>query len=119
MNSFPPAAVLVLGACFLPFFPRHTRSLIFLLFPVWAFVILLSLEPGSSLTFRFLDYDLVLYRVDRLSLAFGYVFTIIAFLGGIYSFHLKDTAQQIAALLYGGSALGVVFAGDFFTLFVF
>ncbi len=119
MNSFPPAAVLILGACVLPFFPRHARSLLFLLFPVLALSLLLDLEPGSSLTFRFLNYDLVLYRVDRLSLAFGYVFTIIAFLGGIYSFHLKDTGQQAAALLYGGSALGVVFAGDFFTLFVF
>lgn len=119
MNSFPPAAPFILGACLLPLFSRHTRSLLFLVFPVLAFGILLNLEPGSSLTFRFLNYNLVLSRVDRLSLAFGYVFTMIAFLGGIYGFHLKDTGQQVAALLYGGSALGAVFAGDFFTLFVF
>jgi multicomponent Na+:H+ antiporter subunit D len=58
-------------------------------------------------------------RVDRLSLAFGYVFILIAFLGGVYSYHLKDTGQQVAALVYAGSSLGVLFAGDFFTLFVY
>jgi multicomponent Na+:H+ antiporter subunit D len=37
----------------------------------------------------------------------------------IYSYHLKETAQQCAALLYAGGALGVTFAGDYFTLFIF
>jgi multicomponent Na+:H+ antiporter subunit D len=64
-------------------------------------------------------YNLVVSRVDGLSLAFAYVFTLIAFLGGVYSFHIKDLGQQVAALLYAGSALGVVFAGDWLTLYVF
>ncbi|MGH7831395.1 MAG: Na(+)/H(+) antiporter subunit D, partial [Candidatus Binatia bacterium] len=54
-----------------------------------------------------------------LSLAFAYVFVLITFLGGIYGFHLKDTGQQVAALMYAGSSLGVLFAGDLFTLFVY
>lgn len=119
MTSFPPGAVLILGAVLLPLFPRRTRAAGFLMFPVLAFGLLLALGPGTSVALPFLNFELVLIRVDRLSLAFGYVFTIIAFLGGIYSFHLQDTGQQVAALLYAGSALGVVFAGDLFTLFVF
>jgi len=84
-----------------------------------AFIFLINLEPGASLTAPFLNYELVLCRVDRLSLAFGYVFVIMGFLGGIYGFHVKDTLQQVVALLYVGSSLGVVFAGDLFTLLVF
>jgi multicomponent Na+:H+ antiporter subunit D len=41
------------------------------------------------------------------------------FIGGVYGFHVKDSLQQVVALLYVGSSLGVVFAGDLFTLLVF
>ena len=119
MSSWPPAIVFILGAILLLLLPRRARSACYLAFPLLAFVLLLRLEVGASLTFPFLNYELVLCRVDRLSLAFGYVFITMAFLGGVYGFHLKDTGQQVTALLYAGSSLGVVFAGDLFTLFVF
>ena len=98
---------------------RRIRSLAFLLFPLLAFGLLVQLVEGSSSTLRFQIFDLVPLRVDRLSLAFAYVFILIAFLGGIYGYHLIDTGQQVAALVYAGASLGVLFAGDFFTLFVY
>lgn len=119
MSSVPPAAVLLFGALSLPLLPRFSRSVAFLLFPILAFALLGYLEDGSSTTLRFLSFDLVLMRVDRLSLAFGYVFVLIALFGGIYGFHVTDTGQQVAALTYAGSSLGVLFAGDLFTLFVY
>ncbi len=119
MSSLPPAIVFILGAILLLLLPRRMRSAGCLVFPLLAFILLLRLDVGSSLAVPFLNYELVLYRVDKLSLAFGYVFIIMAFLGGVYGFHLKDTGQQVAALLYAGGALGVVFAGDLFTLFIF
>ena len=119
MSNFPLAFILILGAILLPILPRPVRSSVYLIFLVVAFIFLINLEPGASLTAPFLNYELVLCRVDRLSLAFGYVFVIMGFLGGIYGFHVKDTLQQVVALLYVGSSLGVVFAGDLFTLLVF
>ncbi|HUU65152.1 MAG TPA: Na(+)/H(+) antiporter subunit D [Dehalococcoidales bacterium] len=119
MSNFPIAIIYVLGAVLIPVLPRRLRSSTCLVLSVVAFVFLLQLESGASLTASFLNYDLVLCRVDRLSLAFGYVFVIMGFLGGIYGFHVKDTLQQVVALLYVGSSLGVVFAGDLFTLLVF
>ena len=56
--------------------------------------------------------------MDRLSRVFGTIFALVGILGGVYGFHIKDTGQQIAALLYGGGALGVTFAGDYLTLFL-
>ncbi|MBU1565239.1 MAG: Na(+)/H(+) antiporter subunit D [Proteobacteria bacterium] len=80
----------------------------------------LWLVPGDvRVTLHFLDYQLTPYRVDKLSLMFGYVFHIAALIGVIYSLHVKDTMQQVAAMIYAGSALGAVFAGDLLTLFVF
>ncbi len=119
MTSLPPAVVFILGAVLLPLLPRRFRSAGYLLFPLIAFIILLRLDVGTNLTLSFLDQELVPLRVDRLSLAFGYVFVIIAFLGGVYGFHLKTSLEQAAALLYAGSSLGVIFAGDLLTLFVF
>ncbi len=119
MNNFPLAFIFLFGAALLPLLPRRWRTAAFLVFPLAAFFFLLRLETGATLTMPFLDYELVLCRVDKLSLAFGYVFVIMGFLGGVYGFHLKDTLQQVSALLYVGSSLGVVFAGDLFTLLVF
>ena len=58
-------------------------------------------------------------RVDTLSLLFGYIFLIAALLGVIYALHVRDTVQHVAGLVYAGSALGAVFAGDLVTLFIF
>ena len=42
-----------------------------------------------------------------------------SFIGIVYALHVKDNGQHIAAFLYIGGSLGVTFAGDYFTLFVF
>src|SRR5918996_1666013 len=119
MSIFLPAVGFLFGALLLPILPRRARSLAFLLSPLLAFAFVSQFEEGASATLRFLNLELVPLRVDRLSLAFGYVFILIAFLGGLYSYHLRDIGQQVAALVYAGSSLGVLFAGDFFTLFVY
>jgi multicomponent Na+:H+ antiporter subunit D len=66
-----------------------------------------------------MDMSLTFGRVDRLSLVFGYIFTLIAFIGMVYAIQVRKTAESMAALLYAGSALGAVFAGDWVSLFLF
>jgi multicomponent Na+:H+ antiporter subunit D len=119
MISFPPALILFLGAILLPLLPRRIRPAAFLVFPAVAFWWLLYLNSGDGLTVNVLNTSLILTRVDELSLVFGYVFVIITFLGGIYGYHVKDTSEKVATLLYSGSSLGVVFAGDLLTLVIF
>ncbi|HSW56894.1 MAG TPA: Na(+)/H(+) antiporter subunit D [Dehalococcoidales bacterium] len=119
MISFPPALILIIGALLLIILPRQTRPAAFLVFPALAFVWLIYLSPGDNLSATFLNTALIMTRVDELSLAFGYIFVIITFIGGIYAYHNKNTTEQIATLLYAGSSLGVVFAGDLLTLVIF
>ena len=90
-----------------------------LMLPVLAFAHLLLLPHGDLGQVTLFDLALTTTRVDRLSLLFGYVFLIAALLGVVYALHVRDTVQQVAALIYAGSALGAVFAGDLVTLFVF
>jgi multicomponent Na+:H+ antiporter subunit D len=65
------------------------------------------------------DYQLTVLRVDRLSLVFGYVFHIAAFLTAIYALNVRDGVQHCSAMVYVGSAVGAVFAGDLITLFIY
>src|SRR5690606_5738199 len=74
---------------------------------------------GSHASVPLLAFDLELFRVDRLSVLFGYLFHIAALIAIVYSLHVRDRVQQVASLLYAGSALGAVFAGDLLTLFIF
>ena len=119
INSFPPALIFLAGAILVPFLNRRARALVFILISVASFVAVLNLEIDTITKLSFLNFEIVPLRVDKLSLAFGYVFSIIAFLGGIYAFHVKSRLQHVAALVYAGGALGAVFAGDLFTLYVF
>lgn len=77
------------------------------------------LEPSVTVSFSVFGYELMPYRVDRLSILFGYVFHIAAFVSVLFALHVRDTMQHVSGLLYAGSAMGAVFAGDLLTLFVF
>jgi multicomponent Na+:H+ antiporter subunit D len=77
------------------------------------------LDSGSSLAIPFSGYELVLLRVDGLSLVFALVFALIALIGFVYALHDESRGERVASLVYAGSSLGVVFAGDWVTLFVF
>lgn len=118
-NVFPPALVFILGALFIPLFRGMTRNAYLLLLPVAGFALLAGMDDGSFGTLPFLDYQLVLAKVDRLSRFFGYIYVLITFIALLYAFHVKDNSHHIASLFYAGSALGIVFAGDFLTLFIF
>jgi multicomponent Na+:H+ antiporter subunit D len=80
-----------------------------------------SLVTANSLsyTLNMFSYQLELMRVDKLSLLFGYLFHIATLIAVIFALHVRDTMQQVAGLLYAGSALGAIFAGDLISLFIF
>ena len=59
-----------------------------------------------------LGQAVLIARVDRLSIVFAAVFTIMALIGMVYALHVERAGQHVAAFVYVGSALGVVFAGD-------
>lgn len=115
----PPAFVMILGGFLIPFLPKKMRSLSFVFFSFASLLYVWILPVGTTLAVQFMNYELILCRVDALSKIFGIIFAFIAFAGSIYSFHSKETSQYCAAILYAGSALGVTFAGDFFTLFIY
>ncbi len=115
----PPGILLILGAALIPFLRGKTKSCYMLFLPVAAFLVILNLPQGNLWTFEFWGYNLVLGRIDKLSMVFGYIFTIMGFLGVLFALKVKDDLQHTAAFVYAGSTLGVVYAGDLFTLYIF
>ncbi|HCK34206.1 MAG TPA: Na(+)/H(+) antiporter subunit D [Gemmatimonadetes bacterium] len=142
LSSLPPFVLFFVGAVVIAFTRGTVRKVLILAIPlVGGLNLWFGVEPGLHLQFDLLGYTLTPYRADKLSLLFGYLFHLAAFLGFIYALHLGDGApegsvagevgeddivgnasaglQHVAAMVYAGSALGAVFAGDFITLFIF
>lgn len=115
----PPGLVMIGGGLILPFIARSLRPLAFLVFACASLSILWFLPEGTLFSFSLGVYDVILLQVDPLSRVFGTVFAIIALCGGIYAMHVDELHQHVAAMVYAGAALGVTFAGDFLTLFMF
>ncbi len=119
IEVLPPGLVLILGALVIPLLPKRLQPWLAVALPAVGFGQTLLLEPGVSHQLRLFDLELTLVRVDRLSLVFGYIFHLAAFLSAIYALHVRDTVQHVAAMIYVGTAVGAVFAGDLVTLFVY
>jgi len=114
-----PATFLILGAIFLPVIPKNIRNLALILLPVTLLTKLLYSAPASFLSWSFLGFDLSPFRVDSLSIVFATVFLITTIATFIYAQYEKKPFQFVIALFYIGCALGAVFAGDLFTLYIF
>src|SRR5499433_1435197 len=114
-----PGLLLIVGAWVLPLLKGKVKRAAMLVLPAAALIDSFVMKPGTYGVTNFLGQQVVFGRVDRLSLVFSYVFSIMAFIGMVYALHVKDDSQHVAALTYVGSALGVTFAGDFLSLYVF
>lgn len=117
--DLPPAFLLLLTAVVIPILPRVARAVVTIAVPLVALAMLLQFEHGVRFTTSFAGFELILLQVGPLNYVFGIIFLLIAAIAGLYAWHIRDTSQQVAATLYGAGAVGVTFAGDFFTLLIF
>jgi multicomponent Na+:H+ antiporter subunit D len=115
----PPFIVFLAGSLAVALARGRARGVLLVLIPLVSGLQLAGMQEGQLLTVQVMGLELVPWRVDRLSLLFAWVFHIAAFIGIVYSLHVRDPVQHVAGLLYAGSALGAVFAGDLMSLFVF
>ncbi|MCZ6467277.1 MAG: proton-conducting transporter membrane subunit, partial [Alphaproteobacteria bacterium] len=113
-----PGLLFVFGAAPIPYLRGRGRQAWLIGIPLLAIADVASMTPGDYGTFEFAGVELLIGKVDKLSLVFAWVFSIMSLIGSVYALHVKGPEQHVAAYLYMGSALGVVFAGDWFTLLV-
>jgi multicomponent Na+:H+ antiporter subunit D len=118
-EALHPAALLFIGALVTPLLRGRARQGWLLLIPALVIYVVFTLVPGEYGVRETIGITLTPMRVDSLSLVFASVFAIVTLIGAIYALHVDDVVQHVAALLYAGAALGVVFAGDLITLYIF
>jgi multicomponent Na+:H+ antiporter subunit D len=111
-----PFAVAALVAWYAP---RRIGAVATVAAPVVALGQLALLEAGTRVPATYAGFELEIMRVDALSLPFGWVFAVAALIAGIYGLATMHGRERASALTYAGAAMGVVFAGDLMTLFVF
>jgi len=116
---FPPALVLIVAGLALPFLDARMRAAVVLAAPVLLLALIWQVPDGAVLTLDYLGHQLVFVQGDALSRLFATIFAIMAFAGGLYALNQPRTLELSAAFVYAGSAVGVTFAGDLITVFIF
>ncbi len=117
-ETFPPALILLFAAFMAVISRPNARVIILLAAPLITLWAIWSLPDGVLITTRFLGYPIEPLEVSPVRRMFATVFTIMAFTGALFSFRTAKTAELGAAFAYASGAVGVSFAGDLITLFI-
>ena len=118
-NWIHPSFIFFVGALLVPLVKGKAKKILLLLIPTLSIVDVALMREGTYGAFTFLNMHILFGKVDKLSLVFAWVFTIMAFLGALYALHRDDDGHHIAGSFYVGGSLGAIFSGDYLTLFIF
>ena len=119
IEFFHPSAYYIIGGLLIPLLKGRVKQGYMLLLSLLAFFAVVNMSHGVYGIYEFLSWELTFGNVDKLSKVFAYIFTIMGVIGVIYSFHVENDGEHLSAFYYIGGSLGVTFAGDFLTLFLF
>ncbi len=121
LTDIPPSLLLFAGALITMLLRGRARNIFLVVLPAYTFwhISQLSFSEGPKMEFLPTFDALEPLRVDKLSKAFGYIFTLNAAVAFLFAFYVKKAFQHVWALVYIGAALGVIFAGDLITLYVY
>ena len=114
-----PAAGFFLLALILPFFRGRFWQWLLFLPPLSAVVLVFRMKLGSYWALSYVGQNLVLGRVDTLSMSFMILFSLMTFICTIFAFHIREKAHHVASLYYMGASFGCILAGDYWTLYIF
>ncbi|MFQ5625500.1 MAG: Na(+)/H(+) antiporter subunit D [Methyloligellaceae bacterium] len=115
----PPGLVLIAAGLLIPLFRGQARAALLLVSPLVTLWLIWLVPDGPVLAFEFLGYGVAPVDGDSLSRLFATIFAVMALGGGLFSLNQDQATELSAAFVYAGSAVGVTFAGDLITVFVF
>ena len=113
-----PATVLIIGGIVAGILRGRYASAVMVIAPIMGLWLVSEMEVGATSTMILFGQEIINVAVDRQAILFGYLFHIAALVAGLYSFHVRDPWQLSMGLLYAATAVGVAFAGDLLSLFL-
>ena len=119
IELLPPALVMVTGAILIGLLRGNWRSLLVLGTPLLTLWAIWQVPDGVVATVNFLGYTIEPIEGSPLRRLFATTFALMAFGGGLYAFRQAKWYELSAAFIYAAGAIGVSFAGDLITFFLY
>jgi multicomponent Na+:H+ antiporter subunit D len=115
-----PALILVAGAALTAVLRGNLRNAVIFAAPLATLWAIWQVPDGVGATITFLDYyELQPVEGSALRRLFATIFAIMSFAGGLYAFRQAKWYELASAQAYAAGAVGVCFAGDLITLFLY
>ena len=118
-GMMPPALFLLAGALLIGLTRGHVRTAVLFLAPVATLWAVWQVPDGGVVHAQFLGYAIEPVEGSPVRRLFATIFSIMAFTGGLFAFRQARWYELSAAYAYAAGAVGVCFAGDLITLFLF
>ena len=119
IDVFPPALILLLGALLIGPTRGALRTAVVLITPLLTLLAVWQVPDGVVLTFEYLQYGIQPIEGSPVRRLFATIFALMAFGGGVYAFRQARWYELAAAYAYAAGAVGVSFAGDLISFFLF
>jgi multicomponent Na+:H+ antiporter subunit D len=120
MTEFlPPALILLLGALLIGPTRGALRTAVVLITPLLTLAAVWQVPDGVVLSLDFLQYPIEPIEGSPVRRLFATIFALMAFVGGLYAYRQSRWYELAAAYAYAAGAIGVSFAGDLISLFLF
>ena len=118
-DVWPPALIMVASAILIGFVRGHWRTVLVLGAPLLTLWAIWQIPDGVVATVTFLEYPIEPIEGSPLRRLFATIFALMAFGGGLYAFRQAKWYELAAAYTYAAGAIGVSFAGDLITFFLY
>jgi multicomponent Na+:H+ antiporter subunit D len=119
IEFLPPALIMLIGALLIGPTRGAWRSAVVLLTPLLTLVAIWQVPDGVVTTISFLEYPIEPLEGSPVRRLFATIFAIMAFAGGLFAYRQAKWYELAAAFAYAAGAIGVSFAGDLISLFLF
>ncbi len=119
LELIPPAIFMILAAALIGPARGRVREAIVLGAPLLTLWFIWQVPDGVVYDIAFLDYRIEPLEGSSVRRLFATIFALMAFVGGLYAFRQAKWYELAAAYAYAAGAIGVSFAGDLISLFLF
>ncbi len=119
LEYLPPAFVLLIGAALIGCARGALRTFVVLAAPILTLLLVWQVPDGVVFEVAFLDFAIEPIEGSPVRRLFALIFALMALIGGLYAYRQAAWHELAAAYAYAAGAIGVSFAGDLVTLFIY
>lgn len=119
-NCLHPGLIMIAMGLLVIALPEKVRRPAYMAVPVLAILATFGLGPDSQMVYQISSkFGISMVRYDNLAMIFLIAFCIVSFIAVTYSLNGDNRFEMGMSLMYAGSGMGIVLAGDVISLIIF